>query len=175
MVWTDPTAPKQEPPQDQQPSQQPPMPSGMGLPPMSSYGALQPAWNKEMMDLLVDVEIPIEYMQGELMQRVFVWTKKILMQMQFGNYTASIQKKLIKDLQFIIFLGAQDGNDGIVAEAQLIFIANLMILKGRSDMPDGIRERIAWIMGINKNVFSDERVQKPVEHKGMLGGLWGGK
>jgi hypothetical protein len=175
MAWIDPMAPQPQPQQDSQTQQPPPLPSGMGLPPMSSYGALQPAWNKEMMDLLVDIEIPDEYMQGELMQRIFVWTKKILMQMQFGNYTASIQKKLIKDLQFIIFLGAQDGNDGVVAEAQLIFVANLMIYKGRSDMPDGIRERIAWIMGINKNVFSDERVPKPVEHKGILGLPWGGK
>lgn len=142
------------------------------MPPMSSYGPILPAWNQEMMQLLVDIEIPETYLDTALGKRVFVWTKKILMQMQFGNYTASVQRKLIRDLQYIIFLGAQDGNDGIVAEAQLIFVANLMMLKGRSDMPDGIRERIAWIMGINKNVFQDERIQKPTESKGLFNWPW---
>lgn len=144
------------------------------MPPMSSYGPVMPAWNQEMMELLVDIEIPAEYLNNDLGRRVFVWTKKILMQMQFGNYTGTIQKKLIKDLQYIIFLGAQEGNEGIVAESQLIFVANLMMLKGRSDLPDGIRERIAWIMGINKNVFTDERVPKPTESKGLINWPWGG-
>jgi len=154
---------------------------GMGLPPISSYGPPIPAWNKEMMELLVDIEIPQEYLNNDLGKRVFIWTKKILMQLQFGNYTGAIQKTLIKELQYIIFLGGQEGNEGIVAEEQLIFIANLMMLKGRSDLPDGIRERVAWIMtqAVNKSVFSDERPARPTESKGLLnkltGGIWGGR
>ncbi len=170
MVWVDPLSPITDMPKDQAPIQTQPQ-----LPPMSSYGPMLPAWNEQMMKLLVDIEIPKEYMQSDLMKKVFVWSKGILMQMQFGNYTASVQRKLIRDLQYIIFLGAQDGNEGIVAEAQLIFVANMMMLKGRSDMPDGLRERIAWIMGINKNVFSDERASRPTENKGILASFWGNR
>ena len=148
---------------------------GSSLPPMSSYGPMLPAWNKEMMDLLVDIEIPPQYMQTELMKKVFIWSKKVLMQLQFGNYTGAVQRKMIKDLQYILFLGGQDGNEGLVAEAQFIFVANMMIYKGRSDMPDGIRERIAWIMGINKNVFSEDRPARPAENKGILGSIWPGR
>ena len=175
MAWKDPLSNVAvDPLPQEQPQPQSPSPSS-SLPPMSSYGPIMPAWNREMMELLVDIEIPPEYMQSDLMKKIFVWSKKILMQLQFGNYTGAIQKKLIKDLQYIIFLGGQDGNEGLVAEAQLIFVANMMIYKGRSDMPDGIRERIAWILGINKNIFSDERPARPAENKGILNLPWGGK
>jgi len=150
------------------------MGGGGSLPPMSSYGPMLPAWNEAMMTLLVDIEIPEDYMKTPLMKKVFIWSKKVLMQLQFGNYTSSIQKKMIKDLQMILFLGGQEGNEGLVAEAQFIFVANMQIYKGRSDMPDGIRERIAWIMGINKQVFSEDRPARPAENKGILGSIWGG-
>ena len=148
-----------------------PIPMPAQLPPMSSYGTPTPGWNQEMMELLVDIEIPEEYMNNELGQKVFVWYKKVLMQMQFGNYTAAVQRKLIKDLQYILFLGSQEGNEGLVFEAQLIFIANLMILKGRSDLPDGMRERTMWISQWIKNIFGDERIPKPTENKGILSNM----
>jgi hypothetical protein len=90
------------------------------------------------------------------------------MQLQFGNYTGKDQQKMIKALRYIIFLSQQEGNDQIVFEEQLIFISNMMISKGRSDKPDGIRERTAWVMQILKNTFTQEEAKRPEENKGTF-------
>jgi hypothetical protein len=90
------------------------------------------------------------------------------MQLQFGNYTGKDQQKMIKALRYIIFLSQQEGNDQIVFEEQLIFISNMMISKGRSDKPDGIRERTAWIMQMIKNIFQQDEAKRPEENKGTF-------
>ena len=126
------------------------------------------------MDLLVDIEIPPSLMKDGRNTHLIVWSKKILMQFQFGNYTGADQKKLIKDLQYILFLAAQEGNDQIVLESQLIFVANMMLFKGRSDKPDGLRERVIWAMSIMKNIFAEEKPKRPEENKGILNLPFGG-
>jgi len=165
MAWQDPTL------SPTQADSLPPIPMGSGMPPMSSYGPMLPSWNKETMDLLVDVEIPKSLMEEGRNKLLFVWYKKILMQLQFGNYTAADQRKFIKDLQYILFLAAQEGNEQIVFEAQLIFVSNLMMSKGRSDKPDGLRERVIWAMSIMKNIFSEEKPKRPDEAKGIFSNL----
>lgn len=130
---------------------------------MASYGAPGQTWNKETMELLVQIEIPEEFMKGRN-KHLFVWFKQALMQLQFGNYTKKDQDKMISDLRYIIFLAQQEGNEQIVFEEQLMFISNLMISKGRSDKPDGMRERTMWIMQMIKNIFSQEEVRKPDEN-----------
>ena len=168
MVWKDPSDPNASAgaaaaPVDASsiPSPAPAL-SGGSLPPMSSYGAPGQSWNKEMMELLVDIEIPMQYLSGAN-EKLFIWFKKVLMQIQFGNYTKADQADMIKDLRYIIFLSQQDGNEQIVFEEQLMFISNMMISKGRSDKPDGLRERTMWVMQILKNVFSQEEAKRPDE------------
>jgi hypothetical protein len=90
------------------------------------------------------------------------------MQLQFGNYTGADQRKMIKALRYIIFLSQQEGNDQIVFEEQLLFISNLLISKGRSDKPDGLRERTAWIMTMVKNIFQTDDPKRPEENKGTF-------
>jgi hypothetical protein len=141
---------------------------GGGMPPTSAYGNPGQTWNKETMELLVDIEIPKESLSIGGNEKLLIWTKKVLMQIQFGNYTSSDQKKMIKDLRYILILAQQEGNDQIVYEEQLMFIMNMQISKGRSDKPDGLRERTMWIMQILKNVFANEEVKKPDENSSKL-------
>lgn len=123
-------------------------------------------WNKETMELLVNIEIPKEVLAQGRNPQLFVWYKQALMQLQFGNFTKRDQDTMVKDLRYIIFLSQQDGNEQMVFEEQLIFISNLMISKGRSDKPDGMRERTMWVMQIIKNMFSQEDAKRPEESKG---------
>ena len=123
-------------------------------------------WNKETMELLVNIEIPKEVLAQGRNPQLFVWYKQALMQLQFGNFTKRDQDIMVKDLRYIIFLSQQDGNEQMVFEEQLIFISNLMISKGRSDKPDGLRERTMWIMQMMKNIFSQEEAKRPEESKG---------
>jgi hypothetical protein len=170
MVWQDPSEPV-KPADTSSSSQQPsaPMPPmGSSLPPISSYGSPGQTWNKETMELLVNIEIPKSILEQGRNQQLFVWYKQALMQLQFGNYTGKDQQKMIKALRYIIFLSQQEGNDQIVFEEQLIFISNMMISKGRSDKPDGIRERTAWVMQILKNTFTQEEAKRPEENKGTF-------
>ena len=165
MAWTDPT----QPPSDT--SQQAPLPAttpaqSPSLPPISSYGMPGQTWNKETMELLVNIEIPKEVLAQGRNPQLFVWYKQALMQLQFGNFTKRDQDIMVKDLRYIIFLSQQDGNEQMVFEEQLIFISNLMISKGRSDKPDGLRERTMWIMQMMKNIFSQEEAKRPEESKG---------
>jgi len=165
MAWTDPT----QPPSDT--SQQTPLPTttpaqSPSLPPISSYGMPGQTWNKETMELLVNIEIPKEVLAQGRNPQLFVWYKQALMQLQFGNFTKRDQDIMVKDLRYIIFLSQQDGNEQMVFEEQLIFISNLMISKGRSDKPDGLRERTMWIMQMMKNIFSQEEAKRPEESKG---------
>jgi hypothetical protein len=165
MVWQDPSEPQPLPPSDSPPQQ---MPISGGLPPISSYGMPGQTWNKETMELLVNIEIPKEILNKGCNKQLFVWYKQALMQLQFGNYTAADQRKMIKALRYIIFLSQQEGNEQIVFEEQLLFISNMMISKGRSDKPDGLRERTMWIMQMIKNIFSDEKAKRPDENKGTF-------
>ena len=117
------------------------------------------------MELLVQIEIP-QGMFKEGNANLFVWFKQALMQLQFGNYTKKDQENMIKDLNYIIFISQQDGNEQLVFEMQLLFISNMMISKGRSDKPDGLRERTMWIMQMMKNIFTQEEAKRPDEQKG---------
>jgi hypothetical protein len=164
-MWQDPAKPIEYQDEDQLPAIPP---QSGGMPPVSSYGPMAPSWNKETMDLLVDIEIPKEILDHGENRKLLVWTKKILMQMQFGNYTAADQKKFIKDLQYIIFLSHQGGKQQIAIEAQLILVANLQLSKGRSDKPDGLRERVLWAMSIMKNIFTEEKAKRPEENRSIL-------
>ena len=172
MVWQDPSAPKStEPSPSQDPYIFPPMSGGM-LPPISSYGGPTQTWNKETMELLVNIEIPKEILEKGNNKQLFVWYKQALMQLQFGNYTAADQRKMISDLHYIIFLSQQEGNEQLVFEFQLIFISNMMISKGRSDKPDGLRERTMWIMQVMKQIFGEDKPKRPDESKsGWLSNL----
>jgi len=167
MVWQDPSEPPKQSDQPA-PSQQQQMPMTSSLPPISSYGSPGQTWNKETMELLVNIEIPKHILEEGRNSQLFVWYKQALMQLQFGNYTAKDQQKMIKALRYIIFLSQQEGNDQIVFEEQLIFISNMMISKGRSDKPDGIRERTAWIMQMIKNIFQQDEAKRPEENKGTF-------
>jgi len=168
MVWQDPSEPSKSTTTEPAPQSAPLPPMGSSLPPISSYGSPGQTWNKETMELLVNIEIPKAILEKGRNQQLFVWYKQALMQLQFGNYTAKDQQKMIKALRYIIFLSQQEGNDQIVFEEQLIFISNMMISKGRSDKPDGIRERTAWIMQMIKNIFSQEEAKRPEENKGTF-------
>ncbi|MDD2246340.1 MAG: hypothetical protein PHC39_04580 [Proteiniphilum sp.] len=169
MVWLDPSAPKAQEPIPQDPFVMPSVSGGM-LPPISSYGGPTPTWNKETMELLVNIEIPKEILEKGNNKQLFVWYKQALMQLQFGNYTAADQRKMIADLHYIIFLSQQDGNEQLVFEFQLLFISNMMISKGRSDKPDGVRERTAWISQWTKSIFGDDKPKRPEE--ASKGGLF---
>lgn len=171
--WVDPSEPRIQqpmpddnyaPPLDQYP--QGPQPGyGSSLPPVQSYGQPGLTWNKETMELLVDIEIPKEALDKGRNINLIMWTKKVLMQLQFGNYTANDRKQFVKALRYILFLSQQEGNDQIVFEEQLILVAKLMLSKGSSDKPDGIRERTFWGMQLIKNIFSQDEVKKPEENK----------
>lgn len=168
MAWQDPTQPvKDDAPASSQPAT---MPVTSSLPPVSSYGAPGQTWNRETMDLLVDIEIPKEYLTGPN-KNLFVWCKTVLKQIQFGNYTRKDQEAMVKDLRYIIFISQQEGNEQLVFEEQIMFVSNMMISKGRSDKPDGLRERTMWIMQIMKNIFGEEQAKRPDEAKGLLSGL----
>ena len=78
---------------------------------------------------------------------------------------------MVKDLRYIIFISQQEGNEQLVFEEQIMFVSNMMISKGRSDKPDGLRERTMWIMQIMKNIFGEEQAKRPDEAKGLLSGL----
>lgn len=175
-MWKDPKEPTEGLTQRDGVGQEPmPQPMyGGGMPPTSAYGSPGQTWNKETMELLVDIEIPKESLTVGGNEKLLIWTKKVLMQIQFGNYTSSDQKKMIKDLRYILILAQQEGNDQIVYEEQLIFIMNMQISKGRSDKPDGLRERTMWIMQILKNVFANEDVKKPDENSSKLNIPFGG-
>jgi len=167
MAWNDPTQPKEE---SSTTTSSPAPPATQSLPPISSYGQPGQTWNKETMELLVAIEIPKEmFKDGNA--NLFVWFKQALMQLQFGNYTKRDQDAMISDLNYIIFLSQQDGNEQMVFERQLLFISNMMISKGRSDKPDGLRERTMWIMQMLKNIFSQEDAKRPEENKGMWSNL----
>ena len=171
MAWNDPTQPKEEQGGGTQSQTTSVTPTQSSLPPVSSYGMPGQTWNKETMELLVDIEIPAQYLKDGGNNHLFVWAKKILMQMQFGNYTKADQTAMIKDLRYIIFISQQDGNEQLVFEEQLLFVSNMMISKGRSDKPDGLRERTAWIMSMMKNIFSQEDARRPEESKGVWNNL----
>jgi hypothetical protein len=169
MVWQDPSEPTKPVVQEQSTQSAPLPPMGSSLPPISSYGAPGQTWNKETMELLVNIEIPKHILESGRNSQLFVWYKQALMQLQFGNYTSKDQQKMIKALRYIIFLSQQEGNDQIVFEEQLLFISNLLISKGRSDKTEhGIRERTAWIMQILKNTFTTEEAKRPDENKGTF-------
>jgi hypothetical protein len=168
MVWKDPSEPDyllQEPQGAQQQQQQPYGGMSSGLPPMSSYGPAPPTWTAETMKLLVNIEIPKEIMNQGSNKNLIVWYKEALMQLQFGNYTAADQRRMIKHLRYILFLAQQEGNEQIVIEEQLMFISELEISKGRSDKPDGLRERTMWIMQVIKNIFGNDEPKRPEENK----------
>jgi hypothetical protein len=162
MAWQDPTITKTE-----EVNSQPSPPQASTLPPISSYGAPGQTWNVETMKLLVEIEIPQGMFKGHN-EKLFVWFKQALMQIQFGNYTKKNQEEMIKDLRYILFLAQQEGNEQIVFEEQLLFVSNMEISKGRSDKPDGLRERTMWIMQIMKNMFGQEDAKRPEENKGTF-------
>jgi hypothetical protein len=168
IVWQDPSEPvKSTTSGTSAPVQQQQAPMPSSLPPISSYGSPGQTWNKETMELLVNIEIPKHILEQGRNSQLFVWYKQALMQLQFGNYTGADQRKMIKALRYIIFLSQQEGNDQIVFEEQLLFISTLMISKGRSDKPEhGIRERTAWIMQVIKNSITTDEAQRPAENKG---------
>ena len=177
MVWKDPSEPQdtlqQQPISDSEyqggysdPTLGNLNPAGVGaLPPIQSYGQPGMTWNKETMELLVDIEIPKESLSNGRNTNLFVWAKKVLMQLQFGNYTAKDRKRMIKALRYIIFMSQQEGNEQIVFEEQLMFVSELMISKGSSDKPDGMRERTFWGMQLIKNIFSQDEAKRPEENK----------
>ena len=162
MVWEDPTAKPKEDPTQYNP-QSLPSPTTSQLPPISSYGQPGISWNKETMELLVDIEIPKDILAKGQNEKLFIWTKKCLMQLQFGNYTEKDYKRLVKDLWEIIWVSQQEGNEQIAYELQLMFISKLQISKGRSDKPDGLRERTMWIMQMIKNIFQEDQAKRPEE------------
>ncbi len=162
MTWQDPTISKSE-----ESTSQPSPPSTSTLPPISSYGSPGQTWNVETMKLLVEIEIPQGMFEGHN-KKLFVWFKQALMQIQFGNYTKKNQEEMIKDLRYILFLAQQEGNEQIVFEEQLLFVSNMEISKGRSDKPDGLRERTMWIMQIMKNMFGQDDAKRPEENKGTF-------
>jgi len=167
IVWQDPSEPvKSTTSGTSAPVQQQQAPMPSSLPPISSYGSPGQTWNKETMELLVNIEIPKHILEQGRNSQLFVWYKQALMQLQFGNYTGADQRKMIKALRYIIFLSQQEGNDQIVFEEQLLFISNLLISKGRSDKPDGVRERTAWIMQMIRNTFTQDEAKRPEENKG---------
>lgn len=169
--WIDPSEPRQQQPlQDEYIPQSDPYPQnvpmgGGALPPIQSYGTPAQTWNKETMELLVDIEIPADALKKGRNTNLIMWTKKVLMQLQFGNYTSADRKQFVKALRYILFLSQQEGNDQIVFEEQLILVAKLMLSKGSSDKPDGIRERTFWGMQLIKNIFSQDEAKRPEENK----------
>jgi hypothetical protein len=138
-----------------------------GLPSMGSYGPMYPSWNKEMMALLTELEIPEDIIRDNpRLKRMFMFTKRILIHFGFTNITGTDHKRIRMALEDILMLSGQEGSEDLCEERMLMLISDIMLYKSRSDKPDGLRERPMWVMAILKNILGEEKVQRPTEKKG---------
>lgn len=133
----------------------------------SIAGGIVP-WNKEMMQFLTEVPIPEYIMQDPKYEKLWLWTKRVLIHMSLTGLSVADKNRLRKDLEYILILAHQDGAEMLCAERQLMFVAELELSKSIPDPVHGVRERIAWLMSMVKNIFAEDGGQRPSESKSGL-------
>jgi hypothetical protein len=95
----------------------------------------------------------------------------------FTNLNANQQKQILTDLQISLDFDGCDNIDSLIQNHQLLTLGRVLTNKSRSDLTDGIRERlvpsIGWSIGESK-LGQRDAGERPKESRAILG-LFGGK
>jgi hypothetical protein len=151
---------------------------GQPLPP-SPMTVIPPAMEKEIMEKYLDVPIPenLDDLKGS--DRFWLMTGPTIRHLQFTNLNANQQKQILTELQNAVDMDGCDNVDGIIQNKQLLVLSRVLTDKSRSDMPDGIRERlvpsIGWSIGESKLGQNKDTGERPKESRGLFGLFGGGQ
>lgn len=150
---------------------------GQPLPP-SPMTVIPPAMEKEIMEKYLDVPVPenLDKLRGS--DRFWLLTSPVVRHLQFTNLNAAQQKLIMTDLQIAKDFDGCDNVDNLIQDKQILALGRILTDKSRSDMPDGIRERlvpsIGWSIGQSKIADGKEAGERPKESRGLFG-LFGGQ
>lgn len=152
-------------------------PGGQPLPP-PPMTVIPPAMEKEIMEKYLDVPIPEKLDDLKGSDRFWLLTSPVVRHLQFTNLNANQQKQILTDLQIAKDFDGCDNVDGLIQDKQLLALGRILTDKSRSDMPDGIRERlvpsIGWSIGESKLAQNKDTGERPKESRSMFG-LFGGQ
>jgi hypothetical protein len=145
---------------------------GQPLPPVPMT-VIPPAMEKEVMEKYLDVPIPENLDQLKGTDRFWLMTSPVTRHMAFSNLNANQQKQILTELQNAIDMDGCDNVDGLIQNKQLLALSRILTNKSRSDLPDGIRERlvpsIGWSIGESKLGHGREAGERPKESRAMFG------
>ena len=157
--------------------------SGMGysggqpLPPMGAT-VIPPAMEKEVMEKYLDVPIPKNLDKLKGTDRFWLLTSDVVRHLAFTNLNAAQQSLILTDLQITKDFDGCDNVDGLIQDHQLLTLGRILTDKSRSDLPDGLRERI--VPSVGYSIFGDTRMgnketgERPRESRSIFS-LFGGK
>lgn len=150
---------------------------GQPLPP-PPMTVIPPAMEKEIMEKYLDVPIPENLDELKGSDRFWVLTSPVARHLQFTNLNAAQQKIILTDLQIAKDFDGCDNVDGLIQDKQILVLGRILTDKSRSDMPDGIRERlvpsIGWSIGESKLGAGKDTGERPKESRSLFG-LFGGQ
>ena len=149
----------------------PGMIGGQPLPPMSSP-MLPPQLDHETMKLYLEYGDlpPCPKTKAEL-EDLFAFTKGwCLSKISVGNLNAHQVKKILHSLTIAQDLIGTDNTENLIYGKMLKIVAMCTLNRARSDMPDGIRERMVPSTGLGlSGQYSQQQGERPKESRASFG------
>jgi hypothetical protein len=135
---------------------------------------------KEIMEKYLDVPVPenLDDLRGT--DRFWLLNSPVIRHLQFTNLNAAQQKLILTELQIAKDFDGCDNVDGLIQDKQLLALSRVLTDKSRSDMKDGIRERlvpsVGWSIG-QTGAFGPgkETGERPKESRTFFGLFGGGQ
>jgi hypothetical protein len=151
---------------------------GQPLPP-SPMTVIPPPMEKEIMEKYLDVPIPENLNELKGNDRYWIVTSPFIRHLAFTNLNAAQQKLILTEIQIAKDFDGCDNVDSLIQDKQLLAAARIQTDKSRSDMSDGIRERlvpsIGWSIGESKFGAGKDTGERPKESRTFFGLFGGGK
>lgn len=150
---------------------------GQPLPP-SPITMIPPPMEKEIMEKYLDVPVPENLDDLKGTDRFWLLNSPVIRHLQFTNLNAAQQRLILTELQIAKDFDGCDNVDGLIQDKQLLALSRVLTDKSRSDMKDGIRERlvpsIGWSIGENRAGQKDAG-ERPKESRTFFGLFGGGQ
>lgn len=146
---------------------------GQPLAPIVPQG-IPPSLDKETMDLYLKVHTPEDIDKLEGWDRLWLYKNdETSREIQFGNANAHQVKTALRDLQIAIDFQGCDNVENLIFGTQLRGHGQVLWNRARSDLSDGIRERlvpsIGWSIGESKLAGGGHAGERPKESRALFG------
>lgn len=140
--------------------------AGSSLPPMGSYGAVQPSFNEKIAELAIGTSIKIG---GESVRSIdelptlFYFLTDNWRHFQLSNLKKADQRDIERSIADIHMLSGQMGNEYLAKLKQIELLNSIYLFKSRSDL-DCMREREIWTLQTNQ--MQQQDIKRPKEGSG---------